>query len=248
MRRGERPNSLAPAQPGVLQRGVASLGAIAHAIPLTFDVLFRTYGGTLPVPFLRALAWHESRMKAVDTHPGSGARGLLQIKDVVRLDYNERNKTAYQPADLDRPEVNIALAASLLRRIATSYAKNHPRTLAEDWTDPRYVKLVVLGWNRGYSEKAGVGFVVGKLEAEGWPAKSITAQSVVENAQRLGAAKSLYNEKAWRWAQVVVETYALEASRGVPGAPLRPVATGGSAWAWGLGVAAVVGLVVASRP
>lgn len=220
---------------------------LALAIPLVFDHLFATYGGSLPTPFLRALAWHESRMKAVDTHPGSGARGLLQIKEVVLRDYNERNKTMYRPEDLDRPEVNVAVAASLLRRIATAYAKNHPMTLREDWTDPRYVKLVVLGWNRGYSEKAGVGYVVGRLEAEGWPSGAITAQAVVENAQRLGASKTLYDEKAWRWAQAVVETYALEASRSTPGATPRPAATGGSAWAWGLGVAALVGLVVASR-
>lgn len=183
----------------------------AARIPSTYDSLFRVYGAALPLPFLKALAWNESRMDPSQISR-AGARGLLQIMPAPLSDFNRAHHTTYARDDLHRPDVNVAIAAWLLRTIVRGYARHHPRTLATNWNDDRFVALVVLGWNRGFSEVAGVGYVVGKMEAEGWPAERITARAVVENAERLGGARTLRNDPtAYGWARAVVASYRAQA-------------------------------------
>lgn len=209
-------------------------------IPATYDDLFRIYGAALPLPFLKALAWNESRMDPSQVSR-AGARGLLQIMPAVREDFNLAHHTTYARDDLHRPDVNVAIAAWLLRVIVRGYARHHPRTLATNWDDDRFVALVVLGWNRGFSEVAGVGYVVGKMEAEGWPAERITARAVVENAERLGGARTLRNDPtAYGWARAVVASYRAQA-----GAP--DVVRAGAGAAVGIvALAVALGTAVAS--
>src|SRR5262245_33899876 len=64
-----------------------------------FDPLFAKYGRGMPVAYLRSLARGESGLNPLLIDP-KGARGLLQVVHVVRVDFNERHKTHHTPADL----------------------------------------------------------------------------------------------------------------------------------------------------
>ncbi len=162
----------------------------------------------IPPALLRSLMWHESRNNPRAVSP-TGARGIMQITSGALSDYNRARGTRYGADDLFRPQVSVAVGTWLLQTIARSYARHHPRSLATDWSDPRFVQLVVLGWNRGWSEEGGVGRVVGRLEREGWPASAITADTVVAHAARCGAAGTLYDAPRAhvRWSGQVVASY-----------------------------------------
>ena len=63
------------------------------ALSRMFDPLFREHGHGLPITYLRALAKRESNMNPLEaTGP---AWGLLQVTEVVRNDFNARNRTRY---------------------------------------------------------------------------------------------------------------------------------------------------------
>ncbi len=94
------------------------------------------------MPYLRALAWGESLL--TPSAKQGDARGLFQIVPVVLADYNRRAGATLAPSDLDPPEQNTMVAASALRAIVASYARNHRDVpnLLEDGTDPAFVELV----------------------------------------------------------------------------------------------------------
>lgn len=205
--------------------------------PSAINALLAARARGVPLAFLRALAWHESRFDLRAMSP-AGARGLFQIMPVVLADYNRAHGTVYAAADLYRPDVNTDIAVWLLHLIAREYAAHHPRSLATDWSDPRWARLLVLGWNRGFSELAGVGYVVGRLEREGWPPQAITADAVVAHAARFGAARTLRGDPtAVRWASAVVAAYG--------GAPGRDASGTGTAVATALALALGIAVVSA---
>lgn len=183
------------------------------ALPRTFDDLFAMHGQGLPVAYLRALAWHESRLDPRATTKRSSATGLLQIIDVVRSDHNRIHGTAYTREDLFDPVVNITIAAAALRRIIDSYARNHRAcpNLVEDWNNQHFATLVTLGWNAGWSERAGVGRVVGYLKQLG--TTDITAELVHQHARAAGANEYLQRADRLAWAQKVARQYAAERAR-----------------------------------
>lgn len=189
-------------------------------IPRTFDTIFLRHGQGLPLAYLRALAWHESRLDPKHKNPKSSATGLLQVIDVVRNDHNRLHGTAYTRRDLEDPVVNVTVAATLLRRIARSLANNHPAipTLAGDWNDYRYVELLTFAWNAGWSETAGLGRVARYLEGLG--IHDITAELIHQHARAAGATRHLSNETRLRWSQKVARHYAAERAR--EGAPSEP--------------------------
>lgn len=179
---------------------------ISHA----FDPIFEKYKGNIPVAYLRTLGYFESRLNPKGTTPRSSARGLMQVVSMVRKDYNERHGTNYTPDDLFNPDINVKIAADLLNRIVTAYANYLPDTLSPDWTSPRYVTLVTLGWNAGYSRAAGVQFIAKKLREEGVPPGEITAQRVIAASKRVGANNkwSKYDMAAkLAWAKRITNTY-----------------------------------------
>jgi len=132
---------------------------------------------------------------------------LLQVIGVVRRDYNERHQTGYSANDLFDPEINVKVACDLLNRIAVGYQRNHPKTLEMDWTSKRYVQLFTFGWNAGYSEKAGVGFVVGKLEKAGFSVGDIDIDTVSGNAASFGASQYLSSKAKVRYCKQVTAWY-----------------------------------------
>jgi hypothetical protein len=182
-------------------------GAVSRA----FDALFQRYAGGLPVDFLRALASRESGL-----NPGerSGpAWGLMQIVEVVRQDFNRRHGTRYTRKHLLDPAINVAIATDLLRLIVAGYARNHADipNLRTDWRNPRFVELVVFGWNAGFSEGGGVGRVVRHLKARGL--RDITIDTVYQHARAAGASRHLSNEAKVRWCKGVTALYLRERAR-----------------------------------
>lgn len=170
-------------------------------IPHEYDALLAYYGGGLPLEFLRALAWNESRMNPQSVSE-TGATGIMQIVQSVRKGFNDANGASFTRADLLRADVNIAMGAWLLNRIVRAWTAKHP-SLQPDFASPRYVALLVLGYNAGWSEAAGVGRVVGGLEREGWPSETITVQAIHENAARLGGVAKLSRPDVPRYALAV---------------------------------------------
>ena len=176
------------------------------ALTTQYDPLFARYHGRLPVAFLRALAQRESSMRPDLAMPGGSgaARGLLQVVGVVRDDYNQRNGTRYTADDLFDPDVNVKIAAGLINQIVAAYAKHPSPNLRENWANPEFVKLLVMGWNAGFSEAGGVGKVAAMLEREGTP---VTHASVAANAARAGAASYLAQPDRVAWHRSVADLY-----------------------------------------
>lgn len=179
--------------------GLLTIGIGADDIPVTdtrYDDIFAKYAGNLPVEFMRAVAWHESRLNP-SQKASSGAVGLFQIVGIVLKDYNQRHNTKLTKKDMLDPELNTMVGAFVLNFIAEQYQKNHP-CLTMDWTSPRYVALVVQGWNAGFSNSGGVGYIVGRMERAGIECDKITASNVQKMAAKLGlhplnsAAKARY--------------------------------------------------------
>lgn len=151
--------------------------------------------------FMRALSKRES-----DLNPNleSGARGLMQVVSSVRESYNQRKGASYTANDLFDPEINVKIASDLLNRIIIAYGKHPSRNMKEDWANPEFVKLLVAGWNSGYSEAAGVGKVAKYLEGKGI---EVTHDAVFQNAAAAGGTQHLQNPAKRSWQKTVSDLY-----------------------------------------
>lgn len=178
------------------------------ALPRTWDPLFDRYRARIPLAYMRALTARESNFDPNDTD--GGAWGLMQVTPTVLRAYNQRYGTSLQRTDLLDPDVNVRLASDTLNRIVAAYARNHPRTLAEDWSDRRYVELVTAGWNAGWSQARGLQRVAAWLEARALP---VTVDHVHAHAHAAGAAKWLAMPQRLRWWKSVASLYLDELAR-----------------------------------
>jgi soluble lytic murein transglycosylase-like protein len=187
------------------------------ALPRTYDALFSKYAGRLPVNLMRALSKRESNLNPNEAN--DPAWGLMQVVSSVRTGYNSRYGTSYSKQDLLNPDVNVKIAAELLNRIASGYERFHPGVpnMRADWGNPEFVKLVIAGWNSGYSEAAGVGKVAKWLHSNGKP---VTHDNVFKYASQAGGTKHLQNASKQNWQRSVVDLYFAE---GGPGSTLRNV-------------------------
>lgn len=173
-----------------------------------FDSVFARYRGSIPIEYVRALVERESNGQP-SARTGQ-AVGLMQIVPVVLDDYNKRHGTTYHREQLVDPAINVAIGCELLRVIVASYRRNHPRirTLYEDWDNPRFVELVTLGYNAGFSEAGGVGRVARYLASLG--AVEIDIDQVSAHAILAGASKHLANPAKVAWCKGVVALYLRE--------------------------------------
>jgi hypothetical protein len=160
------------------------------ALTTNFDPIFRRHAGRIPIAFLRALTSKESGFQAHFAMPGGSgaARGLLQVVGCVRADYNRRYKTDVTADELFDPDTNVAIATAVIRQIVAAYARHPSKNLHEDWSNPEFVRLVLAGWNSGFSEGAGVGHVASYLERHGIP---VTLDNVFDHAADAGATAQL---------------------------------------------------------
>ena len=188
--------------------------AFDHRPSRRFDRIFEMYRGSIPIEFLRALATRESGLNP-DEAKGP-AWGLMQIVEVVRKDYNERHGTTYTRRDLLDPAVNVAMACWLLRFIIAQYAKHHGdvANLRADWDNPHFARLLVYGWNAGFSSSGGVIRVVRYLKARGHT--DITIDLVHKHARAAGASRHLSNPKKVAWCKSVVRLYERERAAAPP--------------------------------
>jgi hypothetical protein len=195
------------------------------ALPRTFDPIFDRHRGSIPRNFLRALAWSESRL---NPQSSSGpAWGLMQLLDQVRVGFNERYGAGYAREQLLDPNVNVQIGTDLIKRIAAGYAKHPDRNMKTNWGNPEFVKLVVAGWNSGYSEGGGVGKVASYLEQRGIP---VTHDAVFQHAAAAGATVHLQNDAKRRWQAGVVQTYFGEGGPEAMGLMVVAIAAAGLAY------------------
>ncbi len=192
----------------------------AAGLSRRFDHLYDRYRGSIPIEYLRALVERES-----GTNPNArthAARGLMQIVPVALTDYNTRHGTHYQLEHLFDPAINIAIGCELLRVIIASYGRNHPRVrnLQVNWDNPRFVELLTIGWNAGFSEVGGVGLVARHLERRG--ITDLAVELVHRAARDAGASKYLADPTSVRWCKSVALLYARERARA--GALIVPAA------------------------
>ncbi len=178
-----------------------------------YDGIFRAECSSIPVEFLRALAKNESGFNANDTN--GPAWGLLQVVEVVRQSYNRRFGTSHSRQALLEPRINARLACELLSRIAHVYSTRHARAFpAASWRDRRFIELLVFGWNAGYSEVAGTGYVIGVLEDQGLAPAAIDLERVHATAiARPRAGRHLKMPHRVRWSRKVASDYFAELTR-----------------------------------
>ena len=170
---------------------------------IPFEALFAERAGSVPVPFLRALALHESGFNPQIVNPKSHATGLFQITATALESYNARNRTAHVLADLTDPTLSTEVAVDHIGRILAVYAE-HP-SLKTDWTSRRFVELLVFGWNAGHN---GVAWLAGKLEARrGISPDRITVDTVRQLAGQISNSPYLSSGSRVVWAKAVTRTY-----------------------------------------
>ena len=179
------------------------------ALSKAFDPMFRRWGGSIPVPFLRALSKRESNQNPA---AGGGSYfGLFQVgyKNVLPS-YNSRHGTSYTPQDLFKPDVNTKIISEFLGRIVDSYKRHPSPNMKENWSNREFIKLLVAGHNSGYSEAGGVGRVARFLEERSIP---VTHDNVFTYAATAGATKHLSNIKKRNWQRSVSDLYFAQPDR-----------------------------------
>ena len=188
----------------------APAAVASSAMSREFDPIFGafSFGRGLPVAYLRALAWSESRLKP------EIEGGLFQIIGGTRDDFAKAHKLDASTLDLRNPMTNTAIAAHVLATIKTSLAKNHPRQVhaIADWTNPRFVELLTHAYNAGWSESRGVGRVLSYLDERGQ--FNATIDDIAKHARAAGAVAWLYAyPQRQRYARAVAERFAAERAR-----------------------------------
>jgi len=179
-----------------------------------FDRIFMEEGRDLPLPFLRALAFRESRNNAKQA--SGPAWGLLQVGVDARAgnvlkSYNERFDTNYSRRDMLDPRLNVRVASELLARIVRMFKAEG---MEPNFENGNFVGLLAAAWNAGYSRKVGVINTIRFLKSRGIP---ITLSAVYKNTPeaapktKAGRAfvKRMGQPKRQRWHRsVVASTFA----------------------------------------
>lgn len=144
------------------------------------DELFRRHAGSIPVSYLRALAYHESGFNPRIVNPKSNATGLFQITSVALADFNREQGTRHELTELTDPDLVTRVAVRHLGNVIKVYGS--VASLKPDWTSRRFIELLTLGWNAGHN---AVVRLVKSLEAQGIPQERVTVDTVGQLASKL---------------------------------------------------------------
>lgn len=258
---------------------VSKMG-VAFTTPLMVSVMLHTgyddmiekHRGEVPLAFMRALAYNESGLNPSDINPESNATGLFQITSTALKGYNRAHNTNFTMADIRASakggiERNIEVAGWLLNFIIGDWKKHY--ALQPDWTNERFAALLASGYNAGYSNEAGIGYIVSHMESDNIPKEKITVDAVFQLAPILPrASKNFADRKRLLWAKKVANTFlksrpqiveALPPSTRIEQLPAHEITIGpieivsqqpkksGMGWFWGLIGLGGVGLIISKK-
>ena len=164
------------------------------------DDLFGRNAGSIPVFYLRALAYHESGFNPQNVNPKSNATGLFQITSVALADFNKASGTNHGMAALVDPNLATKVAVRHLSAIINLYAT--VASLRADWSSRRFIELLTFGWNSGHNAVVRLAKL---LEAQGVKGERVTVDTV---GQLAGKLKVPYVSEPARisWAKTVAST------------------------------------------
>lgn len=175
------------------------------ALNRAYDVIFGPYKGDIPLAYMRALAWGESRLNPESVHRKSKATGLLQVTRVVLNSYNKRHNTEHKLSELTDPTLNVKVASETLNRILKAYKSEG---LTPNWKDRNWVAVFTLGWNAGYSKKAGLLKVARALRKDDLP---VTLANVAKKAKKMtGVVPYLSMPQRVAWSNRVAKKFSAE--------------------------------------
>lgn len=196
------------------------------AITRKYDSLFRSLASSIPLTYMRALAYRESGMDPRAQAPGGGT-GLMQITGIALKDFNQNNTKSYSRWHMVLPKANVEVAGWLLRRIINAYGKSPSKNLQENWGNPEFVKILTAGWNDGW---VAVLRVDKYLRARGIP---VTHDNVYRYASNAGVTRALQDDQKRLWQKKVAQTFynegGYERDSLLPGPVVAGVATPGAA-------------------
>jgi hypothetical protein len=223
------------------------------AISHDFDNIFDTFRESVPLSFLRALAFTQSRMNPNKSVQGSA--GLFMISgpaleafDRVYPDFQPTGAGRHRLTDLADPVLNTAVAVWVIKNIIGYFNTRYPKTLSTNWNSTTFVALVAHGFNVGYSEPRGIGAAIKIIEDTSPDTMSI--EEVARVAREIGLGERKYKERDVSRAKTIANLYVADLG-GVAvevGPPI--VHTAGSG---GLGLIAVlagipiIGLMLAKK-
>lgn len=176
-----------------------------------FDKIFAQEGSGIPLAFLRALAFRESRNNPLESQ--GPAWGLLQVgiskgAGNVLQSYNERLGKTLTKSDMLNPKYNVRVAAELLRRIIEMHKAEG---LTPNWQNGNWIGLITAGWNTGYSRKAGTIRTIRYLKKHGIP---VTLNALYANAAKAAPktdsgrrfVKRMAQKRRQKWHRAVVRS------------------------------------------
>lgn len=183
---------------------IAAVGLSAGALAVrnaAIKSLFTKYGGVIPAAYLNVLAKKESGHDPRIVNPKSHATGLFQITPPALNAYNQRNGTKVVFAQLFDPDLNTRVAADHLKAVVRSYKRI--KSLTTNWSDPRWVALLTLGWNAG---DGAVTTLAQQLEAQGVPVTVDTVSRAAVSGGKL--TRFAADQGRVAWAKQVADLYA----------------------------------------
>lgn len=169
-------------------------------IATNLDDLFGRYAGPIPLPYLRALAYHESGLNPRNVNPKSNATGLFQITAKALADYNKASGTAHRLAELVNPELATKVAVRHLAAILKLYSE--VPSLRPDWASRRFIELLTFGWNSGHN---GVARLAKALEAQGISGDRVNVDTIGQLAAKT-AVPYLSEPARISWAKTVARS------------------------------------------
>lgn len=181
-------------------------------VPTTFDSVFRSVDpGTIPIPYMRALASSESTLNPAAK---TGRHfGLFQISPDVVADVNKKTGSTFTHDDMFDPRNNAFVFARYYHRFIKPILRRDGG-VRENWGSADYPRLVTAAWNsgvgavgRGLKEAKRLGVVQSRLH---------------EGVCRHGPDRRLLTDKKCRYHRRVAALFQKEKRIGGSGA-----ATGG---------------------
>lgn len=176
----------------------------------TYDAIFgqAALNSGVPYLYLRALAIHESNLKA-DAVGSGKERGLLQIHPITLEAYNKANKKQVTADESAQPITNAMIAVWLIKRIVSSLKKNHPNSFDGNWSSPRDVAIITQAYNAGESEKSGVGKLIGAMEKQKIAPERITYETIAQANEAMKINKWLSDKRRLEYVKRVTNDYML---------------------------------------